>query len=89
MTSAQSLRLPYWDWAKRAAPGEEIMPALLTREKVTVQLGSGRTEIDNPLLTFNFKGKPGPQGRASYPRVSIQQYLEIGMLIYRRPHATR
>lgn len=82
MSAAQSLRLPYWDWAKPPPPGEEYLPSLLTNEKVSVQLPTGRTEIDNPLHRYEFGDNPAPPlNWATTPHVCWQRLQRVSLTV--------
>ncbi|KAL9630868.1 MAG: hypothetical protein Q9164_006201 [Protoblastenia rupestris] len=51
--AAQSLRIPYWDWALNAT-----MPSLVNQLKISIEAPEGLTEIDNPLFTYTFHPQP-------------------------------
>lgn len=62
-----TLRLPYWDWAKRTSSGT-ILPPPMTRSTIRVtfpQNGTAGT-IPNPLYSYRFKGLPTKGFDAEY-----------------------
>lgn len=60
MAEAKVLRLPYWDFATPAAPGQDILPSVFTQNLVALQGPYGRVQIENPLYQFDFNGAPAP-----------------------------
>ena len=53
--AAQTLRIPYWDWAINPT-----MPALVSNVTVTVNGPKGLQNIANPLYNYTFHPLPGP-----------------------------
>ncbi|KAK0749656.1 hypothetical protein B0T18DRAFT_323937 [Schizothecium vesticola] len=53
--AAQTLRLPYWDWA--SDPGAQ-MPPVAIQETVQVNAASGPVTMHNPLYSYQFKTFP-------------------------------
>ncbi|KAL9102921.1 MAG: hypothetical protein Q9163_001981 [Psora crenata] len=51
--AAQTLRIPYWDWAVNAT-----MPSLLNQPMVSINTPSGVKDTRNPLLTYAFHPQP-------------------------------
>jgi tyrosinase len=49
MAAANTLRIPYWDWAATAA-----IPTIVSTPKVTIITPTGKKEIDNPLYCYKF-----------------------------------
>ncbi len=54
VNAANSLRLPYWDWAMTPPQGEEAFPQMFTQQTVTVNTPTGRQQISNPLQSYSF-----------------------------------
>ena len=54
VAAAQTLRTPYWDWAKNPPSGQHVVPDSLTATQVTVNTPSGQQTIDNPLYNYKF-----------------------------------
>ncbi|OXV11945.1 hypothetical protein Egran_00294, partial [Elaphomyces granulatus] len=63
--AADSLRIPYWDWASNAS-----LPNCLVTPQISITTPSGRKQIDNPLYTYKFHppeaGKDFPSGAQIY-----------------------
>ncbi len=53
--AAATLRLPYWDWALRPT-----VPDVLAAREISVVTPSGWRVIANPLFSYRFNPKPGP-----------------------------
>ncbi|KAF2019200.1 Di-copper centre-containing protein [Aaosphaeria arxii CBS 175.79] len=52
---AETLRLPYWDWAKRTVEGERILPTSIAGPTAVVTFPNGtEAEVENPLLLYRF-----------------------------------
>jgi len=49
MAAAETLRMPYWDWAESAA-----IPTILNEAKITINMPTGKQQIDNPLYAYKF-----------------------------------
>ncbi|KAH9907483.1 Di-copper centre-containing protein [Xylariomycetidae sp. FL2044] len=58
--SAQSFRLPFWDWAN-----DPTLPPSATLPQITVQGPQGPTTIDNPL--YNYKWQTYPLDQNLFP----------------------
>lgn len=72
LKAANSLRLPFWDWALDPATPEGVMPESLRREKASVVYPNGtRSEIPNPLYQYTFH----PMNPDDFPLVSWAQFL--------------
>ncbi|KAF2664571.1 Di-copper centre-containing protein [Microthyrium microscopicum] len=54
VTAADQLRLPYWDWAKSPASGQDVTPAIMVSPQVQVLTPNGTQTIDNPLYSYKF-----------------------------------
>lgn len=72
ITAADTLRLPYWDWARPATPGDNVFPSVFTFEKVMVQQAEGMVEINNPLFQYDLRDAPAPTGVATSRHVRTQ-----------------
>lgn len=55
LAKANSLRMPYWDWAQPPAEGEEPFPQMFSTPTVTLNTPSGMQNVTNPLLKYSFK----------------------------------
>lgn len=55
MAAAESLRIPFWDWAELPADGENPFPQMFTDEQVFVNSPNGPMNITNPLNGYSFK----------------------------------
>lgn len=51
---AQSLRMPYWDWARPPQQGEDPFPQMFSVERVWVTTPQGYGTIPNPLKQYTF-----------------------------------
>jgi hypothetical protein len=50
--AAVALRQPFWDWAKKAVPPDEV----ISKQQVTIIKPDGsRGLVDNPLVKYKFK----------------------------------
>ncbi|KAI0737489.1 tyrosinase [Irpex lacteus] len=49
--AAESLRMPYWDWANDALPPDEV----IQYETISIITPHGKAEVFNPLYSFAFK----------------------------------
>jgi hypothetical protein len=52
--ASQTLRIPYWDWAKPAPDGQHTMPDSMATPQISVITPNGSQTIDNPLYTYKF-----------------------------------
>ncbi|KAF2807767.1 Di-copper centre-containing protein [Mytilinidion resinicola] len=50
----ETLRAPYFDWARKLAPGDPILPDFFQRPKVDIVTSTGNQTIDNPLFSYKF-----------------------------------
>jgi hypothetical protein len=75
LRAAQNLRLPYWDFAKPAAPGDNILPSMFIQPAVTVTAPYGRATIDNPLYQYDFNGNSAPTWSALNKQVAYLAYI--------------
>ena len=53
--AAAEFRLPYWDWARTAPPGESVLPLSVSRPEVEVDGPNGVQMMANPLFAYQFK----------------------------------
>jgi len=51
--AAESLRMPYWDWAQENGGGPTV-PTLMRDQTVTVTKPNGQVTIANPLYSYSF-----------------------------------
>jgi len=51
LSAADNLRQPYWDWAAKAVPPDEVIA--LTKVTITIPDGT-KKEVDNPLYHYKF-----------------------------------
>jgi tyrosinase len=54
INASQTLRIPYWDWAKPAPSGQHTMPDSMATPQISVTTPNGSQTIDNPLYTYKF-----------------------------------
>lgn len=69
MLAAQSLRIPYWDWAIHA-----VLPAAVTDPNLQVNTPWGQQTVRNPFAAYQFHPHPSEQqfpasdGVSNYPK---------------------
>lgn len=52
---AEKLRLPYWDWAKKTADNELIMPRSISQPTISITFPNGtQATVDNPISVYRF-----------------------------------
>jgi tyrosinase len=51
--AAQTLRIPYWDWAR-----DPSLPAATTAETLSVNTPTGKRSVRNPLFSYRFQRFP-------------------------------
>jgi hypothetical protein len=54
VAAANTLRIPYWDWAKLPPSGQHSTPDFLSSPSITVNTPNGSQTIYNPLYTYKF-----------------------------------
>ncbi|KOS19626.1 Tyrosinase [Escovopsis weberi] len=52
--AASEFRIPYWDWASPAPPGESFFPAMLMEPVISQYGPNGLQTIRNPLFSYSF-----------------------------------
>lgn len=52
--AASDFRIPYWDWAKDAPPGQTHFPDMFWDQVITQDGPRGRQWIRNPLYSYQF-----------------------------------
>lgn len=53
VAAANTLRMPYWDWAKTPKYGN-VIPSQITDQMVTVTTPNGTARISNPLASYRY-----------------------------------
>ena len=53
LAAADSLRIPYWDWAVSSS-----IPSVMTASQVTINSPTGSKTIRNPLYSYRFQKYP-------------------------------
>lgn len=59
MAAAQTMRIPYWDWAANPQAGAHVMPTVMSSPQVTINGPNGQETISNPLYSFKFQNTQG------------------------------
>ena len=55
LAAAQTFRIPYWDWAAPAAPGEHVLPSSISGTPwIMITLNNGTMVLPNPLYQYQF-----------------------------------
>ena len=55
LAAAAKFRIPYWDWAAPAAPGEHVLPSSISGTPwIMITLQNGTTVLPNPLYQYQF-----------------------------------
>ncbi len=55
LAAAAKFRIPYWDWAAPAAPGENVLPSSISGSPwIMITLQNSTTVIPNPLYQYQF-----------------------------------
>lgn len=56
VTAAANFRIPYWDWAAVAPPGESVLPRSVGGSpSIEIDGPAGRQLIANPLWSYQFQ----------------------------------
>ncbi|KAF2495650.1 Di-copper centre-containing protein [Lophium mytilinum] len=50
----ETLRVPYFDWARNLASGDPTLPDFFQRPKVNIVTSTGNQTVDNPLFSYKF-----------------------------------
>lgn len=66
--AANTLRLPYWDWAAHPPSGLNTLPTVMTEEYITVNGPKGQESLTNPLFRYSFQS-PAPNNLVYSPFV--------------------
>lgn len=54
VAAAQTLRIPYWDWAMTPPSGQNTLPDSIAQPNITVTTPNGTESIANPLYSYYF-----------------------------------
>ena len=55
LAAAATFRIPYWDWAAPAAPGEHVLPSSISGTPwIMMSFENGTEVISNPLYQYQF-----------------------------------
>lgn len=52
--AAANFRMVYWDWAAVPGDGQDVLPASITSNVVTVNTPTGTQQIPNPLFRYDY-----------------------------------
>lgn len=58
LNAANTMRMPYWDWAAAPASGLPTLPLVVSQKYVTVHTPTGDQTIINPLFRYDFHPVP-------------------------------
>jgi len=80
ITAAETLRMPYWDWASNAR-----MPDFLNTPSLTITTPSGVQSVTNPLAAYKFQSPKNQDLFPSQQSIAADWYLSNPSQTLRNP----